>query len=91
MSAIRKLSKSAHFFPCDRTYAYNKMTRLYMDNIMRGVSMYNVSDRDPRFTSMFWSSVQNSLGSKLTMNTTYYPQTDVQTERTIQTLEDMLR
>ena len=56
-----------------------------------GVPVSIVSDRDPRFTSRFWKSFQECLGTKLNMSTAYHPQTDGQSERTIQTLEDMLR
>nr|GEX50341.1 hypothetical protein [Tanacetum cinerariifolium] len=50
-----------------------------------------ISDRDPRFTSNFWRSLQNALGTRLDMSTTYHLETDGQSERTIQTLKDMLR
>ena len=50
-----------------------------------------VSDRDPRFTSQFWQTLQSALGSKLTMSSAYHPQTNDQSERTIQSLEDLLR
>ncbi|GKB15816.1 putative reverse transcriptase domain, ribonuclease H-like domain, aspartic peptidase domain protein, partial [Tanacetum coccineum] len=50
-----------------------------------------ICDRDPRFTSNFWRSLQKDLGNSLDMSTAYHPQTDGQSERTIQTLEDMLR
>ncbi|GJS98969.1 putative reverse transcriptase domain-containing protein [Tanacetum coccineum] len=50
-----------------------------------------ISDRDPRFASGFWRSLQKSLGTNLDMSTAYHPETDGQSERTIQTLEDMLR
>src|SRR4051812_46444214 len=50
-----------------------------------------VSDRDPRFTSGFWRSLQKTLGTELQMSMAYHPQTDGQYERTIQILEDMLR
>ena len=50
-----------------------------------------VSDRDPRFTTHFWKSFQKAMGTRLTMSTAFHPQTDGQSERTIQVLEDMLR
>ena len=59
--------------------------------ILHGVPISIVSDRDPRFTSRFWSSLQDVMGTRLHFSTTFHPQTDGQSERTIQTLEDMLR
>ena len=50
-----------------------------------------VSDQNPRFTSKFWKAFQETLGAELRYSTAYHPQTDGQAERTIQTLEDMLR
>ena len=50
-----------------------------------------MSDRDPRFTANFWKSFQKAIGTRLTMSTAFHPQTDGQSERTIQVLEDMLR
>ncbi|EOY19088.1 Uncharacterized protein TCM_043787 [Theobroma cacao] len=66
---------------------------LYIDEIVRlhGVPVSIVSDRDPRFTSRFWPKFQEALGTKLKFSTAFHPQTDGQSERTIQTLEDMLR
>ncbi|GJY70218.1 putative reverse transcriptase domain-containing protein [Tanacetum coccineum] len=56
-----------------------------------GIPVSIICDRDPRFSSNFWRSLQNALGTNLDMSTAYHPQTDGQSERTIQTLEDMLR
>nr|GFD30541.1 reverse transcriptase domain-containing protein [Tanacetum cinerariifolium] len=50
-----------------------------------------ISDRDPRFASNFWKSLKNALGTRLDMSTAYHSETDSQSERTIQTLKDMLR
>ncbi|GJW33518.1 putative reverse transcriptase domain-containing protein [Tanacetum coccineum] len=55
------------------------------------VPMSIISNRDPRFASRFWRSLQGSLGKNLNMSTAYHPETDGQSERTIQTLKDMLR
>ncbi|GJX25863.1 putative reverse transcriptase domain-containing protein [Tanacetum coccineum] len=56
-----------------------------------GIPVSIICDRDPRFASNFWRSLQNALGTNLDMSTAYHPQIDGQSERTIQTLEDMLR
>ena len=50
-----------------------------------------ISDRDLRFTSRFWGKLQEALGTRLNFSTTFHPQTDGQSERVIQFLEDMLR
>ncbi|KAI3771831.1 hypothetical protein L6452_03000 [Arctium lappa] len=69
------------------------LTKLYIDEVVsrHGVPQSTVSDRDSQFTSNFWVSLQKELGMRLNLSTTYHPQTDGQSERTIQTLEDMLR
>ncbi|GKD09989.1 putative reverse transcriptase domain-containing protein [Tanacetum coccineum] len=69
------------------------LTRLYIKEIVsrHGVSISIILDRDSHFTSRFWQSMQNALGTQLDMSTSYHPETDGQSERTIQTLEDMLR
>ena len=70
-----------------------QLAETYKREIVRlhGIPTSIVSDRDPRFTSRFWQSLQNALGTKLNFSTSFHPQTDGQTERTIQTLEEMLR
>ena len=67
--------------------------RLYIREIVRlhGVPVSIVSDRDLRFTTHFWKSFQKAMDTRLTMSTAFHPQTDSQSERTIQVLEDMLR
>ncbi|GKA78247.1 putative reverse transcriptase domain-containing protein [Tanacetum coccineum] len=71
----------------------DRLARLYLNEIVakHGVSISIISDRDSRFTSRFWQSMQEALGTRLDTSTAYHPQTDGQSERTIQTLEDMLR
>nr|GFA19130.1 putative reverse transcriptase domain-containing protein [Tanacetum cinerariifolium] len=70
-----------------------KLARLYLKEVIckHGVPVSIILDRDPIFASRFWRSLQESLGTNLDMSTAYHPQTDGQSERTIQTLEDMLR
>ncbi|GJS41479.1 putative reverse transcriptase domain-containing protein [Tanacetum coccineum] len=69
------------------------LTRLYIKEIIsrHGVSISIISDHDSHFTSRFWQSMQNALGTQLDMSMAYHPEIDGQSERTIQTLEDMLR
>ena len=90
---VDRLTKSAHFLPVNVEDSLERLAQLYVDEIVRphGVSVSIVSDRDHRFTSRFLPSLQMDLGSRLHFSTTFHPQTDGQSERTIQTLEDMLR
>ena len=90
---VDKLTKSAHFIPINIRFSLEKLTSLYICDIVRlhGVPSSIVSDRDPRFTSRFWESLNRALGTKLRLSLSYHPQTDGQTERTIQSLEDLLR
>ncbi|GJS59055.1 putative reverse transcriptase domain-containing protein [Tanacetum coccineum] len=70
-----------------------KLMKLYMKEVVtrHGVHVSIISDRDGRFTSLFWQALHKALGTRLDMSTAYHPETDGQSERTIQTLEDMLR
>jgi len=70
-----------------------KLAQLYIKEIVRlhGVPSSKFSDKDPRFTSRFWKTLKSALGSKLTISSAYHPQTNVQSERMIQSLEDLLR
>ncbi|CAN6697774.1 unnamed protein product [Malus baccata var. baccata] len=90
---VDRLTKSAHFIPVREKYPLNKLAKLFITKIVKyhGVPVNTISDRDPRFTSKFWVAFQEALGTKLLYSTAYHPQTDGQSERTIQTLEDMLR
>ncbi|KAL5556030.1 hypothetical protein UlMin_038266 [Ulmus minor] len=90
---VDRLTKSAHFIPIKMTYSLEQLAELYVREVVRlhGVPKAIISDRDARFTSKFWRSVQQAMGTKLNFSTAFHPQTDGQTERTNQTLEDMLR
>ncbi|GJU66838.1 reverse transcriptase domain-containing protein [Tanacetum coccineum] len=90
---VDRLTKSAHFLPMHEDYKMDRLVRLYLNEIVvgHGVPISIISDRDSRFTSRLWQSMQEVLGTRLDMSTAYHPQTDGQSERTIQTLEDMLR
>jgi hypothetical protein len=87
------LTKVAHFIPVCTTYGGDKLAKLYIDNILKlhGVSKSIVSDRGAKFVSKFWRSLHQALKTKLDFSSAYHPQTDGQTERVNQVLEDMLR
>ncbi|XP_074323417.1 uncharacterized protein LOC141660339 [Apium graveolens] len=77
----------------EETAPVHELAEIFQQDIVRlhGVPVSIVSDRDTRFTSRFWKGFQQTWGTRLNFSTTYHPQTDGQSERTIQTLEDMLR
>jgi hypothetical protein len=87
------LTKVAHFIPVRTTYGGDKLAKLYINNILKlhGVPKSIVSDRRAQFVSKFWRSLHQALKTKLDFNSAYHPQTDGQTERVNQVLEDMLR
>nr|GEY39448.1 hypothetical protein [Tanacetum cinerariifolium] len=88
-----RLTKSAHFIPTRATNSMENLTRLYIKEIVSrpGVPISIISDHDSHFTFRFWQSLQDALGTQLDMSTANHPETDGQSERIIQTLEDMLR
>ncbi|GJY50315.1 putative reverse transcriptase domain-containing protein [Tanacetum coccineum] len=90
---IDRLTKSAIFTPMRETDSTEKLARMYIKEVVttHGLLVSIIYDRDPKFASHFWRSLQKALGTSLDMSTAYHPQTDGQSERTIQTLEDMLR
>ncbi|GJS20540.1 putative reverse transcriptase domain-containing protein [Tanacetum coccineum] len=90
---VDRLTKSAHFLPMKEIDTMEKLTRQYLKEVVsrHGVPVSIISDRDSKFTSYFWKSLNEALGTQLDMSTTYHPQIDGQSERTIHTLEDMLR
>ena len=90
---VDRLTKSTHFIPMRTSDSVERLVELYIREIVRfhGVPVTFVSDRDPCFTAWLWQSLQEALGTKLTLNTAYHPQTDGQSKRTIQILKDMLR
>ncbi|GJT12255.1 reverse transcriptase domain-containing protein [Tanacetum coccineum] len=89
---VDRLTKSAHFLPMKKMDSMEKLTQLYLKEVVcrHNVPISIISDRDSHFTSRFWRSLQKALGINLDMSTAYHPQTDGQSERTIQMLEDML-
>ncbi|GJZ28331.1 putative reverse transcriptase domain-containing protein [Tanacetum coccineum] len=90
---LDRLTKSAHFLPIRENDPLDKLARLYLNRIVarHGIPMSIICDHDGRFTSNFCKSFQKALGTDISMSIAYHPETDGQGERTIQTLEDMLR
>ncbi|GJW51578.1 putative reverse transcriptase domain-containing protein, partial [Tanacetum coccineum] len=91
--SMDRLTKFAHSIPIYEDFKMDRLARIYLNEIMvrHGVSISIISYRDGRFTSQFWQSMPKALGTRLDMSTAYHPQTDGQSEHSIQTLEDMLK
>nr|GEV46124.1 transposon Ty3-G Gag-Pol polyprotein [Tanacetum cinerariifolium] len=90
---VDRLTKSVHFLPMKKDDSMDKLTKLYLKEVVtrHGIPILIISDRDPRFASNLWRAFQKALGTRLDMSTAYHLEIDGQSERTIQTLKDMLR
>ncbi|KAH0654413.1 hypothetical protein KY289_032091 [Solanum tuberosum] len=90
---VDRVTKFAHFMVVKTTDSVEDYAKIYINDIVRfhGVPLSIISNRGPQFTSHFWKSFQKGLGTQVNLSTTFHPQTDGQAERTIHTLEDMLR
>jgi hypothetical protein len=88
---VDRLTKSALFLPIKMTDSVDKLAKIYINKVVRlhGIPVSIVSDRDPRFTSRLWPSILHALGTRLDMSTAFHPQTDSQSKRVIQVLEDL--
>lgn len=90
---VDRLSKMAHFIPCKKAVSAPNVASLFIQHVFKlhGLPKSIVSDRDPKFTGHFWTSLFKSLGTNLLFSSAYHPQTNGQTERVNQILEEMLR
>jgi transposase InsO family protein len=90
---VDRLTKVVHFIPIKITYSGVKLAELYMLRIvyLHGVPKKIMSDRGSQFTSKFWEKLHESMNTRLNFSTAYHLQTDGQTERINQILDDMLR
>ncbi|GJS84045.1 putative reverse transcriptase domain-containing protein [Tanacetum coccineum] len=90
---VDRLTKSAIFVPMSKSDPMEKLARMYLKEVVtrHGIPVSIICDRDPSFAKNIWRSLQKALGTNLDMSIMYHPQTNGKTERTIQTLEDMLR
>ncbi|GJZ33801.1 putative reverse transcriptase domain-containing protein [Tanacetum coccineum] len=87
MDFVTKLPKSSETDPLE------KLAKMYLKEVVarHGIPVSIICDRDPRFASNFWKSLQKALGTSLDMSMTYHPEPNKKNERAIQTLKDMLR
>ncbi|WMV59255.1 hypothetical protein MTR67_052640 [Solanum verrucosum] len=90
---VDRLTKSAHFISVKIDYNAEQLAKVYVKEIVRlhGVPLSIIINSGTQFTSKFWRKLHDELGTQLTFSTTFHPQTDEQSYRTIQVLEDMLR
>jgi hypothetical protein len=90
---VDRLSKSIHFVPVNTKYRVEKYVEIYIAHVLclHGVPKTIISDRGSQFVAPFWEQLHASLGTHLIHSLAYHPQTDGQTERVNQILEDMLR
>lgn len=87
------LTKTAHFILILEIMSVENSADIYIREVVawHEVQVSVISDHDERFTSIFWKKFHDELGTRLHFSTAFHLQTDGQSERTIQTLEDMLR
>ncbi|GJP50964.1 hypothetical protein CLOM_g10119 [Closterium sp. NIES-68] len=90
---VDRLIKMVHFAACKTTIIAEKTAKLFLTNIVRlhGIPSAIISDRDPRFTSNFWTKAWQQYGTCLHLSTAYHPQSDGQTERTNERMEQLIR
>jgi hypothetical protein len=93
MVVVDKLTKATYFILVKLTHKEAKIVDVYMREIARlhGIPKTIVSDRDPKFTSKFWKGLFKGFGTNLNFSTAYHPESDEQTKRVNQVIEDMLR
>ncbi|MBW0489789.1 hypothetical protein O181_029504 [Austropuccinia psidii MF-1] len=90
---VDRCRKSVRFLPCHKEDRAMDTALLIWNNIIStcGVPKIIISDRDPKFTSEFWTNLYGMLGTKIALYTAYHPQTDGLAERMMQTMEEILR
>ena len=93
MVVVDMLTKVSHLIPVKVSYKASDIARIFIKEVFRlhGLPKRIVSDRDAKFTSKFWRSLFQAIDTQLCFSTTYHPQSDGQTERVNQVVEDILR
>ncbi|MBW0488067.1 hypothetical protein O181_027782 [Austropuccinia psidii MF-1] len=90
---VDRSSKSVRCLPFHKEDTEMDTALFFWNNIIStcGVLKFIISDRDPKFTSEFWTNLYDILGTKLEFSTAYHPQTDGLAERMIQKMKDIIR
>src|SRR5271170_4121593 len=90
---VNRLIKKAIFYAANTSISASEVAKIFFNNVFRyhGLPKIIISARDTKFTSHFWKTLFEQLGTKLSISTAFHPQTDGQTERMNRTLEEMLR
>ncbi|MCO5593713.1 hypothetical protein L7F22_047730 [Adiantum nelumboides] len=90
---IDRFNKQAHFVPVKKTVKPNNLARLFVAQIFRlhGMPETIVSDRDPRFTSLFWKAIWENIGTRLQFSSSFHPQTDGQSTIANSVVLDLLK
>lgn len=93
MVVVDKLTKRSHFIPSKQVDKAPDVARRFFDTGVRlhGMPSVIISDRDPKFTSLFWSTLFECFGTRLALSSANHPQSDGRTERLVRTLKEMLR
>ena len=90
---VDKLTKVTHLLPVKNTYTTIDIARVFIRDVVKlhGFPRRIISDRDAKFTSKFWKGLFEAVGTELNMSTAFHPESDGQTKRVNQVIEDMLR
>jgi hypothetical protein len=90
---VNKLTKYSHFIPLSHPFTIKCIVQVFLDNVftLHGLPLAIITDRDRIFTSQLWQDLFKSLNVKLRFSSVYHPQTDGQSERVNQCLENYLR
>ncbi|MBW0591741.1 hypothetical protein O181_131456 [Austropuccinia psidii MF-1] len=90
---VDRYSKTPMFLPCHKDDTAMETSIMICNKVISHTGLFQniISDRDPKFTSAFWTNLHNLFGTKLSFSKAYHPQTDCLAERMIQTLKDMIR
>jgi transposase InsO family protein len=92
LTVVDRFTKMTHFLPCKKTFTSQETTNLVLRDVFKhhGLPDEVISDRGPQFIAKFWTHLLEMLRIPRKLSSSYHPQTDGETERTNQTLEQYL-